>query len=325
MTFLNRVGIDGYMILLLCTMTLGLLAPAEGLAALALGQITFWAVALLFFLYGAKLDSGAVKAGLTNWRLQGLTLAATYVMFPLVGLLLSIVCGPFLGATVTLGFLFLTVLPSTVQSSIAFTAMAGGNVPGAICAASVSNLVGVLLTPLLVAFFLHTGEGGIRLDPVMKIGTQILFPFVLGQLARPWVGEAVRKHKTLTLIVDRGAILLIVFSAFSAGTVSGLWASLPLTTLAMLAVAVLAFLAITMSLMVWTGRACGLAIEDRAVLFYCGSTKSLASGLPIATALFPPADLAAIVLPLMMYHMAQLLVCASVSQKAARKSVVTVA
>lgn len=243
-------------------------------------------------------------------------MAATYLMFSVIGLALAALTGPPLGATVTLGLLFLAILASTVQSSIAFTAMAGGNVPGAICAASLSNIVGVVVTPLLAALLLHTGDGGIRLEAVVKIATQILLPFVLGQIARPWIGAQVRKHRTLTLIVDRGAMLLIVFSAFSAGTVSGLWAALPGTTLVALGAVVLVFLAIAMALMLWAGRATGLAPADRAVLLYCGSTRSLASGLTIATTLFPPASLAAIVLPLMIYHITQLLVCAVVSQKA---------
>lgn len=318
MKFLKRLGVDTYMIVLLATVVAGLIIPAQGLAATALGHVTFWAVALLFFLYGAKLDSGAVRAGLTNWRLQGLTFGATYLLFPVAGFLLAAIFGPLLGATVTLGILFLAVLPSTVQSSIAFTSIAGGNVPAAICAASVSNLVGVVLTPALVALLLHTGDGGVRVESVIKIATQILLPFVLGQIARPWVGGFVKKHKMMTLLVDRGAILLIVFSAFSAGTVSGLWAAIPVGTLIALVGVVLIFLAITMGGMIWTGRLTNLPKPDRAVLFYCGSTKSLASGLPIATALFPAQTVGAIVLPLMIYHMSQLLVCAFVSQKAAR-------
>lgn len=325
MKYLKRLGIDTYMLVLLATVGLGIAIPAQGLAAIVLGHVTFWAVALLFFLYGAKLDGAAVKAGLTNWRLQKLTFAATYLMFPFVGFALAAVFGPLLGATVTLGLLFLAVLPSTVQSSIAFTSIAGGNVPAAICAATLSNLVGVVLTPALVALLLHTGDGGVSLESVVKIAVQILLPFALGQIARPWVGAHVKKHKTLTLLVDRGAILLIVFSAFSAGTVSGLWATVPFGTLALLMGAVLIFLAITMGLMIWTGRLAGLRKPDRAVLFYCGSTKSLASGLPIATALFPAETVGAIVLPLMIYHMAQLLVCAFVSQRAARDPSLAVA
>ena len=225
-----------------------------------------------------------------------------------------------LAPEILLGILFLAVLPSTVQSSIAFTSIAGGNVPAAICAASVSNIIGVALTPGLVALLLHTGDGGVRFDAVAKIGTQILLPFIAGQIVRPWVGAFVQRHKTLTMVVDRGSILLIVYSAFSAGTVSGLWRAIPVSSLITLYVVVLVFLAITMFVMVGMGRVTKLPKPDRSVLFYCGSTKSLASGLPIATALFAPETVGAIVLPVMMYHMSQLLVCAFISQKAARFS-----
>lgn len=319
MTFLKRIGIDTYMLLLVGTVCMGIVLPARGLAADGLKQVVFWAVALLFFLYGAKLDAGAIRAGLLNWRLQGLTFAATYLLFPLIGLLLAAVFGPLLGATVTLGLLFLAVLPSTVQSSIAFTSIAGGNVPAAICAASLSNIIGVALTPALVALMLHQGDGGISLDSVIKIGVQILLPFVVGQLVRPWVGGLVKRHKVLTMVVDRGSILLIVFSAFSAGTVSGLWAAIPPLSLFILFGVVWLFLALTMTTMVLTGKATGLNAADRAVLFYCGSTKSLASGLPIASALFAPDLVGAIVLPVMIYHLSQLLVCAFVAQRVGRK------
>lgn len=319
MKFLKRIGIDTYMLLLIATVGLGLLLPAQGVAAVGLKHVTFWAVALLFFLYGAKLDPSSVRAGLMNWRLQGLTFSATYVMFPLIGLALAAIFAPALGPMVTLGLLFLAVLPSTVQSSIAFTSIAGGNVPAAICAASLSNIIGVVLTPALVAMLLHQGDGGVSFDAVIKIGTQILLPFVLGQLVRRWVGAFVKKHKVLTMVVDRGSILLIVYSAFSAGTVSGLWSKIPVASLVMLGLVVLVFLAIVMLLMVGAGKLFGLPYPDRAVLFYCGSTKSLASGLPIATALFAPDQVGAIVLPVMIYHMSQLLVCAFVSQKAARR------
>lgn len=317
MSYLKRFGIDTYMLLLLATVLAGVLLPAQGVAADGLRQGTFWAVSLLFFLYGAKLDPSAVRDGMLNWRLQGLTFGATYLMFPLLGLLLAAVFGPLLGPTVTLGILFLAVLPSTVQSSIAFTSIAGGDVPAAICAASVSNIVGVVLTPALVALLLHQGDGGISFNAVTKIGMQILLPFVLGQLLRPWVGGFVKRHTVLTMIVDRGSIMLIVYSAFSASTVSGLWASIPLSTLILLFGVVWLFLALSMGAMVGAGRAARLSYPSRAVLFYCGSTKSLASGLPIATALFAPAIVGAIVLPLMIYHMSQLLVCAFVAQRSA--------
>ena len=316
MKFLKRLGIDTYMLLLIAMVGLGLLLPAEGVAMTGLGHVTYWAVALLFFLYGAKLDAGSVKAGLMNWRLQGLTFLATYLVIPLIGLALAFIFGPLLGATVTLGFLFLAVLPSTVQSSIAFTSIAGGNVPAAICAASVSNMIGVVLTPALVALLMHQGDGSVSLNAIFKISIQILLPFVVGQLVRPLIGGFISRHKILTMIVDRGSILLIVYKAFSSGTTSGLWNAIPTSSLVILFGVILIFLVLTMVAMVGGGRAFGLPEEDRAVLFYCGSTKSLASGLPIASALFAADQVGAIVLPIMIYHMSQLLVCAYLSQKA---------
>ena len=299
MGFLRRIGIDSYMLLLLGTVLLGLMLPVRGIAAEGLGQVTYGAVALLFLLYGAKLDPASVKAGMLNWRLQGLTFAATYLMIPVLGMAFALIFGDLLGPQVTLGLVFLALLPSTIQSSIAFVSMAGGNVPAAICAASLSNLVGVALTPALVAVLLRTGEGGVDLDAVLRIGVQILLPFVLGQLLRPWIGAFVRNRRTLTLVVDRGAILLIVYSAFSAGTVSGLWAAIPPLSLIALIAVMLGLLACIFAMMLGVGRAFGLPPEDRSVLFFCGSTKSLATGLPIATALFPAETVGATVLPVL--------------------------
>lgn len=318
MRLLSRLGVDIYMLLLLATVALGLVLPARGIVAEALGYVTFWAVALLFFLYGAKLDRGAIRAGLLNWRLQGLSLAATYVIFPCLGVMLVLLFGPLLGATASLGFLFLAVLPSTVQSSIALTGIAGGNVAGAICAASLSNLLAVVLTPALVALVLQQGGGAVGFDAVIKIATQILLPFLLGQIAMPWLGGFIRRRRMLSLTVDRGSILLIVYAAFSAGTVSGLWDDVSGVDLAVISAVVVLFLALAMSAMVLSGRLLGLPEEDRTALFFCGSTKSLASGLPIATALFAPERVGAIVLPLMIYHMLQLLVCAFLAQRKLR-------
>ncbi|MGR3197875.1 MAG: bile acid:sodium symporter family protein [Paracoccus sp. (in: a-proteobacteria)] len=320
MSFLKRIGIDTYMLMLLGTVLLGLVLPARGIAAEALGQVTYAAVALLFFLYGAKLDPASVKAGMLNWRLQGLTFASTYLLFPVLAIGFAAVFGGLLGPQVTLGLLFLGVLPSTIQSSIAFVSIAGGNVPAAICAASLSNLVGVVLTPMLVALLLQAGDGGVDLDAVIRVGTQILLPFVIGQILRPWIGGFVKRHRTLTLVVDRGAILLIVYSAFSAGTVSGLWSQIPPASLVALIAVALIMLAAVFGAISVIGRLSRMPAEDRTVLFFCGSTKSLASGLPIASALFPAATVGATVLPVLIFHMAQLLICAMIAQHSARRA-----
>ena len=318
MKALKRIGIDAYMLMLIGMVILGLILPARGVAAEGLRGVTFWAVTLLFFLYGAKLDPSSVRAGLLNWRLQGLTFGATYALFPVLGLGLAAVFGGVLGPQLTLGLLFLCVLPSTVQSSIAFTSIAGGNVPAAICAASLSNLIGVALTPFLVAQLLHHDGGGISLDAIRKIAMQILLPFVVGQFLRPWIGGFVQRHKLLTMVVDRGSILLIVYSAFGAGTVAGIWSAIPAPSLILCLAVVTLLLALAMGIMVAAGRITHMPHQDRAVLFFCGSTKSLASGLPIATAIFPAATVGATVLPVMIYHMTQLLVCSAIAQRMAR-------
>ena len=318
MSFLKRIGIDTYMILLFVMVLAGALLPARGIAAEGLGIASYWAVTLLFFLYGAKLDPGSVRAGFLNWRLQGLTFAATYLLFPALGLLMAALFGGVLGPQMTTGLLFLSILPSTVQSSIAFTSIAGGNVPAAICAASVSNMVGVVLTPLLAALVLHQEGGGVSLDAVIRIGEQIVLPFVIGQLLRRWIGGFVARHKVLTMLVDRGAILLIVYSAFSAGTVAGLWTQIPALSLVILLAVVWLFLALAFGLMAGMGLRFGLPGEDRVVLLFCGSTKSLASGLPIASALFPAAAVGAIVLPTMLFHLSQLLLSSILAQRWAR-------
>ncbi|MDJ0932783.1 MAG: bile acid:sodium symporter [Breoghania sp.] len=261
------------MLLLLATVGLGVLLPAQGLAAVSLKHVTYWAVSLLFFLYGAKLDPSAVRAGITNWRIQGLTFISTYVLFPIIDFALVWIFEPLLGAK---------------------------------------------LTPAMVALLLHQGDGGVSLDSVIKTGTQILLPFIIGQLVRPWIGGFVQKHKLLTMVVDRGSILLIVYAAFSRSTVTGPWNAIPVSSMLMLIVVVLIFLALTMGLILGAGYAFRLNYPDRASLFYCGATKSPASGLPIATVLFAPERVGAIVLPLLIYHMSQLLVCAYISQKAAK-------
>ena len=316
---LRRIGIDNYMLLLLVTMCVALIIPAEGVFADVLTYIVYVAVALLFFLYGAKLDTQSVRQGIANWRVQILTFSATYVILPIIGVATAYAVSPWLGSITAFGFIFLAVLPSTVQSSIAFTSLSGGNVPAAICAASFSNLIGVALTPALLALIMSRSGIGIDINAVLKIVLQILLPFIVGQFMRPLIGSFVQRHRSATLVVDRGAILLIVYSAFSASTVSGLWENIPLCTLFIIITAVAGYLSLSLISMVALAQLFRLSEPDQLVLLFCGSTKSLATGLPIATALFPAENIGGTVLPLMVYHMGQLLVCAFISQHKQKK------
>lgn len=317
---LRRFGLDRYMMLLILTVLLATFAPARGDFAAALKPVTYWVVALLFFLYGAKLSTKTIVSGFANWRLQIGVLLCTFALFPLLGLAIKPVVIQWLPTAIGVGFLYIGCLPSTVQSSIAFTSVSGGNVAGAVCAASISNLVGVILSPLLFAVLIPSGTGyGVDPSAVWKIVQQILLPFAVGQLCRPLLADFLHRYKFPTMIVDRGSILLIVYSAFSAGVVNGIWQVVSPSALLTIIAVCAVMLAIAMGISLGAGRAAGMPREDLVSLFYCGSTKSLATGLPMAGILFAGQDISLVVLPLMVFHLLQLVVCAIISQRLAAR------
>ena len=307
---------DDFTLALLATVLLASFLPCSGNTAHAFEWITDVAIGLLFFLHGAKLSREAVVAGMTHWRLHLTVLASTFVLFPLLGVLLRPVLGPLVTPELYLGILYLCVLPSTVQSSIAFVSVAQGNVPAAICSATASNLLGIFLTPLLVGLVVvaHSGAGG-SLESVMSIVYQLLIPFVAGQLARRRIGGWVDRHKPVLRYVDQGSILLVVYTAFSAAVISGLWQQTPPTALGGLVLVSCVLLALALGLTTLLSRTLGFDREDEITIVFCGSKKSLASGVPMAKVLFAGHALGAIVLPLMLFHQIQLMVCAVLAQR----------
>lgn len=319
MKLLKRWGIDPYLLALLLTVALAVVLPARGAAAPVTRVAVTLAVGLLFFLYGARLSTAAVVKGMANWRLQALVLACTYLFFPLVGIGLVAALHPWLPNELALGLLFVCVLPSTVQSSIAFTAIARGSVPAALCSASLSNLIGVVVTPLLVGLLLHSHGPGFDARGIEDIALQLLLPFGLGQLARPFIGGWLARHARLTGYVDRGSILLVVYAAFGESVVSGLWSHMDPLGLALVLLLDLVLLAIVLVATTLVSRLLGFSKEDEIAIVFCGSKKSLASGVPMANILFPAASVGAIVVPLMLFHQAQLFVCAALAQRYGRR------
>ncbi|WP_454163606.1 bile acid:sodium symporter family protein [Massilia sp. SYSU DXS3249] len=319
-TAMRRLALDAFTIALLGMVLLASLLPASGQVAEVLGDVTTVAIGLLFFLHGAKLSREALLAGIAHWRLHLLVLASTFVMFPLMGLALKPLALSLLTPELYMGILFLCVLPSTVQSSIALTALARGNVAAAVCSASASNFIGIFLTPLLVgALMLQSAGASGGFDQVMKIVQQLLLPFIAGQLLRPWIGAFVDRHKPVLRYVDQGSILLVVYTAFSESVVEGLWQHISGATLATLIAISCLMLAVALGLATWTSRRLGFSKEDEITIVFCGSKKSLASGVPMAKVLFAPSALGMIILPVMLFHQIQLMVCAVLAQRWARR------
>ncbi|WP_260927194.1 bile acid:sodium symporter family protein [Novosphingobium sp. 9] len=308
-------NIDRYLLMLIGTVALASILPARGTGAVIADHAVDVAVDLLFFLYGARLAPQAVWAGMSHWRLQLTVFLSTFALFPLIGLGLKGVLGPIASPEILNGLVFLCLLPSTVQSSIAFTSIGRGNVAAALCSASFSNLIGVIITPLLAAVVMSSASGGFSTSAIEDIAMQILLPFVLGQIARPFIGKFITRHKLLTTIVDRGSILLVVYAAFSHGMVAGAWSRLSLSDLAVVLVIDALVLAIVITLTTWGSRKLGFNKEDEIAIVFCGSKKSMASGIPMATILFPAASVSLIVLPLMLFHQIQLFTCAVLARR----------
>jgi solute carrier family 10 (sodium/bile acid cotransporter), member 7 len=316
----SRLLPDNFTLYLIATVILASLLPAQGVFADALSVTTTAAVSLLFFLHGAKLSRASIWAGIGHWRLQVTVVATTFVLFPLLGWALAPVLRPLVTADLYMGILYLCALPATVQSAIAFVSMARGNIPAAVCAASASTLLGVVLTPIVLGLLLTKSTAmGDPLQAMGRIGMQLLLPFVVGHLMRPWISGFLQRRAVVMKVVDQGSILLVVYAAFSHAVIAGLWSTLPLTALLGLLAACAVLLALVLAITVWSSRQLGFSKEDEIAIVFCGSTKSLISGVPMANVLFAAPVAGAIVLPLMVFHQMQLMVCGVLAQRYARR------
>ncbi|SHL39426.1 bile acid:sodium symporter family protein [Phytopseudomonas punonensis] len=316
----SRLLPDNFTLTLIAVVLTATFLPVSGKAAVAFGWITNLAIALLFFLHGAKLSREAIVAGAGHWRLHLLVFSCTFILFPLLGLALKPLLSPLIGTELYLGMLYLCALPATVQSAIAFTSLARGNIPAAICSAAASSLFGIFLTPLLVALLMDVhGSGGSLLDAIGKITLQLLVPFILGQIARRWIGAWVGRNKNWLKYVDQSSILLVVYTAFSAAVVEGLWNQVSWPTLGLLIFSCCLLLALALGITALLGKVCGFNMEDRITILFCGSKKSLATGVPMAQVLFAGSSIGLMILPMMLFHQIQLMVCAVLAQRYARR------
>lgn len=314
--------IDPFLIKLLVAVLIASLLPARGLTAELLGWLTTFAIALLFFMHGARLSRDAIISGIRHWRLHGVIFAMTFVLFPVLGLIGAPLTRIYLTPELQSGLLFLCCLPATVQSAIAFTSMARGNVPAAVCSASASSMLGVFITPVLVGLLIldtGTGSSGLQYGIVGKIMLQLLLPFLAGHLSRPLIGTWVLRRNAMLKQLDHGAILLVVYTAFSAAVIDGLWARTSAGSMVALVLISVILLSLVMLIGLGLARLMGLSVEDRIALLFCGSKKSLATGIPMANILFASHVVGSIVLPLMVFHQIQLVASAVIAGLYARR------
>lgn len=323
--FLSRFYIDGFILGIIIAGVLGSVFPVSGTAESILNWATKIAIGFLFLLYGARLSPQEAWKGVKHWRLPTVVLAATFVLFPLIGLALRFLSPTLISDELYTGILYMCLVPSTVQSSIAFTSIAKGNVAGAIVSASFSNLIGVFVTPLLVVLLMNTtGQATVDFSSILDIVVQLLIPFIVGQLIRPLVIGWLQKYAEPTKYVDRGSILLVVFAAFSESMKEGIWSTITIWQIVILTIVCCLILALVLGVTTLAGRKLGFDLPDQIVIIFCGSKKSLATGLPMAAVLFAGQPVGLIVLPLMIFHQIQLIVCAAMAQRFANRDPVSV-
>lgn len=308
---------DLFLISMIATVVLATVLPATGAAVPVAKGASTTAIALLFFLNGVRLSTADALRGLRHWRLHTTVVVVSFLIFPLLGVAFQVFVPWLLSPALYVGVLFLSTLPSTVQSSIAFTSIAGGNVSAAVCAASLSNILGVFVSPFLVALLLSK-NAVVSPENLLTLCAQIILPFVAGQLLRRWLVGWVTRHPVSMRIVDRGSILLVVYSAFSESVVSGIWRELSVLSVAAVLLADAVLLAIVLCL-TWFGS--GLLRFDRAdriAIMFCGSKKSLTTGVPIAAVQFPGPALGLTIFPLILFHQLQIFVCAVLARRFAQ-------
>jgi len=303
---ISQVGKEWFVAALIGVVAMASLLPCYGAGARVFDSLALLAIGSLFFLQGARLSRDAIIAGMKNWRLHLGIAATTFVLFPLLGLGLLGLSPGILTPPLQIGVLFVCALPSTVQSSIALTSIARGNVAGAICAATASNVIGVILTPMLLALMLSVQGATIDLAGLWKILVELMLPFIAGHLLRPQIGQWTDRNRDILAVTDRSSVLLVVYTAFSAAVIDGVWSRTPPITLAAL-VFIDAVLLVAVLLAIKLGsRLLALPRTDEVAMLFCGSQKSAITGVPMAHLLFAGPAAGLIVLPIIIYHQLQL-------------------
>ena len=319
MGLLSRIIPDRFIWILFGTILLASLVPVRGDDVATANLVSSGAVFVIFLLHGIRLPRAEVVAGVRNWRVQGAISLFIFVAMPLVGLALARLMDGWLPAFVALGLLYCGVLPTTVQSATTYCSLAKGNVAVSVVASALNNLAGIVLTPML--FTLLAGRAGgptLSADLALRIALILLLPFVIGQLVQRWVRPIVLRFPAAIKLIDQGAIAIAVYVAFSAAVVDGIWYRLAGDHLLLLGGAIALMLLAGFGGAWLLGGAMKLVRQDRIAMLFSGAHKSIAVGAPFAALLFPPQVSGMVLLPILIYHLTQLILSAWIAPVLAR-------
>lgn len=319
---LQKFGLDWFLLALVFVVAAAALWPAPGITGgpLHVEWVAKYGLVIVFFLYGLTLSPEKMRAGLTRWKVHVTVQLGTFVLFPIVVLIAGFFLKGIFPPEVWLGFFYIAALPSTVSSSVAMTSLARGNVPVAIFNATLSAFLGVFLTPLLMAWYMHSTGQSLPLESVItKVVLLVLVPTAAGQIAHRWLAEWAKRNGSWLKICDRAVILAIVYNSFCDSVSAGIWSDHDASLLASMIAGVITLFFVIYGLMKIPAKAIGLDREDTIACLFCGSKKSLATGVPLSKVMFgaTPA-LGLIIAPLMLFHFFQLLIVSVIASRYSR-------
>jgi sodium/bile acid cotransporter 7 len=314
--------IDWFLIGMVMAVALAALFPGPGARGGFLHPeiVTKAGVALIFFLHGVGISFASLKAGTLHWKLHLVVQSCTFLLFPILGLIL--VAPLKLSPGLEMGFFYLCALPSTVSSSVAMTAAARGNVAAALFNATLSSLLGVFLTPMWVGFKLKTSGQTLPLGAVLiDLAIWLVLPLLAGQVFRRWLAVWASRHKKLINVADRGTILVLVYTSFCDSMAWGVWSGKGINNVAYALIGSMVLFWVVFGIVGFTCDRLGFSWTDRIAAVFCGSKKTLASGVPMAQLMFGSnPSLSLILLPIIVYHPMQLIICGALASRWARRN-----
>ncbi len=320
--YLKTVGIDGFILALTGAILLAYIWPAPGIpdSPLKLHKVAGYGVSLIFFFYGLKLSPIQLKQGLSNWKLHIVIQVITFIVFPALIILFRKFAGGSSESLLWTGTFFMATLPSTVSSSVVMVSIANGNVPAAIFNASLSSLLGVIITPLWMGVVITTGTHTPDIgESIIKLSFQVLLPVMLGVLLHPKFGSIAARNRHNLKLFDQTVILLIVYVSFCESFANKMFSGYSFFSILLLCLAMTALFFLIYSVTSLTGKLLKFRKDDYITAVFCGSKKSLVHGTVMAKVLFPQmTGLGVILLPLMIFHTLQLIASSILAQRFSR-------